>query len=146
VLCRLTDELASWVGKPTASRPEITKFFWAYCKDNGLQVRGQEKSLLAPSWCQACAEHPPELDGGLFFLLLPPARPVVACSSQDPMPSEGCHRPSPAAVSWAAPLVQDPSDKSFILADDTLKKLTGEERFKGFGFSKLIKEHFTGYA
>lgn len=39
------------------------------------------------------------------------------------------------------PALQDPSDKSFILADDALKGLTGEARFKGFGFAKLIKQH-----
>ena len=43
---------------------------------------------------------------------------------------------------YARPM-QDPSDKSFILADDTLKALTGEERFKGFGFAKLIKQHLS---
>jgi chromatin remodeling complex protein RSC6 len=42
--------------------------------------------------------------------------------------------------------LQDPSDKSFILADDTLKALAGEERFKGFSFSKYIKDHIRGYA
>lgn len=76
-MCRLSPELAAWLGKETASRPEVTKAFWAYCKEHGLQ---------------------------------------------------------------------DPSDKSFILADDTLKALTGEERFKGFSFSKHIKDHFLGYA
>ncbi|EFN60104.1 hypothetical protein CHLNCDRAFT_49597 [Chlorella variabilis] len=74
--CTLSAEMAAWIGKPTASRPEITKFFWAYCKERGLQ---------------------------------------------------------------------DPADKSFIVADGALKGLTGEARFKGFGFSKLIKEHITGY-
>ncbi|PRW60595.1 Upstream activation factor subunit spp27 [Chlorella sorokiniana] len=72
--CQLSEEMAAWIGKPAASRPEITKFFWAYCKERELQ---------------------------------------------------------------------DPSDKSFILADDTLKALTGEERFKGFGFAKLIKQHLS---
>lgn len=41
---------------------------------------------------------------------------------------------------------QDPSDKSFILADDTLRALTGESRFKGFSFAKFIKAHIRGYA
>lgn len=41
---------------------------------------------------------------------------------------------------------QDPSDKSFILADDTLQRLTGEKRFKGFSFAKFIKNHIRGYA
>lgn len=35
---RLSPQLAAWVGKETASRPEITKHFWAYCKERGLQV------------------------------------------------------------------------------------------------------------
>ena len=46
----------------------------------------------------------------------------------------------------APPCLQDPSDKSYILADAALKGLTGEARFKGFGLSKLIKDHITGYA
>ncbi len=32
------------------------------------------------------------------------------------------------------------------MADDTLRALTGEERFKGFSFAKLVKEHIQGYA
>ncbi|KAL4418779.1 hypothetical protein ABPG77_001646 [Micractinium sp. CCAP 211/92] len=75
--CKLSDEMAAWIGKPTASRPEITKFFWEYAKNNELK---------------------------------------------------------------------DPSDKSFILADDTLQRLTGEKRFKGFSFAKFIKNHIRGYA
>lgn len=42
--------------------------------------------------------------------------------------------------------LQDPANKQFVLADETLKKLTGEERFQAFGFSKLIKQHVFGYA
>lgn len=48
------------------------------------------------------------------------------------------------AFPTAAPTVtrpQDPSNRSFILADDALKGLTGEARFKAFGFSKFIKQH-----
>lgn len=40
IACRLSEEMAAWIGKPAASRPEITKFFWAYCKERGLQVGG----------------------------------------------------------------------------------------------------------
>lgn len=36
----------------------------------------------------------------------------------------------------------DPNDRRFILADETLKSLTGQSRFKAFGFQKLIKKHF----
>lgn len=39
LLGRLSDELAAWMGTPTASRPEITKHMWAYVKERGLQVR-----------------------------------------------------------------------------------------------------------
>jgi upstream activation factor subunit UAF30 len=42
--------------------------------------------------------------------------------------------------------LQDPSNKQFILADETLRELTGENRFQAFSFSKLIKEHILGYA
>jgi chromatin remodeling complex protein RSC6 len=38
--------------------------------------------------------------------------------------------------------LQDPSDKRFVLADDTLEKLTGEKRFKAFGAVALFKHHF----
>ena len=40
--------------------------------------------------------------------------------------------------------LQDPSNKQFVLADPTLEALTGEKRFKAFGFGKLIKDHFLG--
>lgn len=33
-----------------------------------------------------------------------------------------------------------------VIADETLRQLTGEERFKAFSFNGLIKEHFLGYA
>lgn len=42
--------------------------------------------------------------------------------------------------------LQDPANKQFILADETLKALTGEERFKAFSFGKLIKDKVLGYA
>lgn len=43
-----------------------------------------------------------------------------------------------------APPSQDPADRSWILADEALQGLTGEQRFKGFGFSKLVKQHLLG--
>ena len=36
---------------------------------------------------------------------------------------------------------QDPADKRNIIADAKLKELTGEERFSGFGFMKLMSHH-----
>jgi upstream activation factor subunit UAF30 len=72
---RLSEEMAAWVGKPEASRPEITKHLWSYVKERELQ---------------------------------------------------------------------DPANRQWIVADATLKKLTGEAKFKGFSFSALIKKHFLG--
>lgn len=44
------------------------------------------------------------------------------------------------------PTTQDPADKSYVLSDDALKGLTGETRFKAFGFSKFMSQHIQGYA
>jgi upstream activation factor subunit UAF30 len=74
---RLSEEMAAWVGKPSASRPEIAKHLWAY-------VKGKE--------------------------------------------------------------LQDPENRSFVLADAPLRALTGEARFKAFGFASLIKGHILGAA
>eukprot|EP00775_Hariotina_reticulata_P013688 gene13688-13810_t len=38
--------------------------------------------------------------------------------------------------------LMDPCDKRFVLADETLEKLTGEKRFKAFGAGALFKNHF----
>lgn len=73
----MTPDLAAFMGTETASRPQITKKFWAYVKENGLQ---------------------------------------------------------------------DPENKQFIIADEALLALTGEKRFQGFSFSKLIKDKILGYA
>ena len=35
----VTPELAAWLDRKTVSRPELTRFFWAYIKERGLQVR-----------------------------------------------------------------------------------------------------------
>lgn len=37
--CSVSPELAAWCGKSAISRPEVSKFFFAYIKENGLQVR-----------------------------------------------------------------------------------------------------------
>lgn len=75
-------------------------------------------------WFWACRK-----ERGLQALLPLPSR-----DGRTTHPHQNGHpRPTPP---------QDPADKSFILADDALKALTGEERFKGFGWSKLIKQHF----
>jgi hypothetical protein len=34
----LSEELAAFVGQPAMARGQVVKFFWAYFKDNGLQV------------------------------------------------------------------------------------------------------------
>ena len=35
----VTPELAAWLGRASISRPDLTKFFWAYVKERGLQAR-----------------------------------------------------------------------------------------------------------
>ena len=40
----------------------------------------------------------------------------------------------------------NPSNKSEVICDAALKELTGEDRFKCFGFAKYIKDHLLGYA
>ena len=42
--------------------------------------------------------------------------------------------------------LQDPTNKQFVLSDEPLRALTGQERFKAFGFASLVKEHILGYA
>lgn len=42
--------------------------------------------------------------------------------------------------------LQDPENKQFVLADEPLRALTGQARFKAFSFASLIKEHILGYA
>lgn len=59
IACRLSEEMAAWIGKPAASRPEITKFFWAYCKERGLQV-GAAFGSCGGVWLRAvlrCIAH-----------------------------------------------------------------------------------------
>ncbi|KAI3429664.1 hypothetical protein D9Q98_005749 [Chlorella vulgaris] len=66
------------------------------------------------------------------------------------MGSETASRPAVTKHFWAyckQHELQDPTDRSYILADETLQALTGgEKRFKGFSFSKFTKQHFKGYA
>ena len=63
--------------------------------------------------------------------------------------SETASRPEITKRLWAYVKennLQDPSDKRYVLADSTLRELTGEERFLAFGFGKLIKDMIMGYA
>lgn len=63
--------------------------------------------------------------------------------------SETASRPAITKHLWAYVKernLQDPSNKQFVLADEQLKGLTGEERFQAFGFAKLVKQHILGYA
>jgi upstream activation factor subunit UAF30 len=39
--------------------------------------------------------------------------------------------------------LQDPADLRYILSDDALENLTGEARFQGFSFMKLVKDHIS---
>ena len=57
-----------------------------------------------------------------------------------------CNRADAVSLFWAYVKdkgLQDPADKRYILADDTLKALFGEDRFLGFHFTKFIQPHFT---
>jgi chromatin remodeling complex protein RSC6 len=69
---RLSPEMAAFMGSPSASRPEVTKAFWAYVRQHDLQ---------------------------------------------------------------------DPANKQFIISDNMLHSLTGQERFQAFSFSKFTKQH-----
>lgn len=65
------------------------------------------------------------------------------------MGSETASRPDITKKLWTYVKennLQDPANKKFIVADATLRQLTGEERFLAFGFSKLIKDKVLGYA
>lgn len=73
---KLSQELAAWMGKDTASRPEITKHLWSYVKEKNLQ---------------------------------------------------------------------DPGNKQYVIADDTLLSLTGQRRFLAFSFQKLLTNQILGY-
>lgn len=64
----LSEELAAFVGQPAMARGQVVKFFWAYFKDNGLQVClcvwwGGEGAhcLLAPAACVSATTHPAHL-------------------------------------------------------------------------------------
>ena len=74
--CKLSPELAEFMGSETAARHELSKKLWQHVKERDLQ---------------------------------------------------------------------DPSNRQYILSDDVLLKLTGEKRFQGFSFGKLIKDHILGY-
>lgn len=57
-------------------------------------------------------------------------------------------RPAIAKHMWAYVKehgLQDPANKQFVVSDATLRALTGQDRFKAFGFSALVKQHILGY-
>jgi len=65
------------------------------------------------------------------------------------MGSETASRPEITKKVWAyikERNLQDPANKQYALSDETLKQLTGEDRFLVFGFGKLIKDKILGYA
>ncbi|KXZ54052.1 hypothetical protein GPECTOR_5g160 [Gonium pectorale] len=58
---------------------------------------------------------------------------------------ETMSRPELTAFFWSYVKqhnLQDPSNKQFILCDESLKKLTGEDRISGFGHIKHLAKHF----
>jgi len=44
---RASPELAAWIGKDNVSRPEITKFFWEYVKENELQDPENKREIIS---------------------------------------------------------------------------------------------------
>lgn len=59
-----------------------------------------------------------------------------------------CSRPEIVKKFWSyirQNNLQDPNDKRYVNADDTLIHLTGETRFQAFSFAKLVKKHIYGY-
>jgi hypothetical protein len=149
----LSEELAAFVGAPAMARGQVTKFFWSYFKDNGLQVGGCWLAAgrargwaclelgvggraLAPRWpgrrrgslrCAGSCRTPAGAAGVRLFLIL--------------------HRLSSPAASPARPRrAQDPRDKRNILSDERLLKLVGVKSFAAFSLAKLLKGHFLGPA
>jgi hypothetical protein len=80
-----------------------------------------------------------------------PQPPIFTCAplADNPLKLHATHQSTVllAATHLHTFHAQDPTDRSYILADETLQALTGgEKRFKGFSFSKFTKQHFKGYA
>ena len=58
-----------------------------------------------------------------------------------------CSRPDMIKKLWSyirQNNLQDPKDRRYVNADDTLTQLTGETRFQAFSFAKLVKKHIYG--
>lgn len=59
------------------------------------------------------------------------------CTGSD---SSGVHPELKAFASLIR--LQDPADKRVIIADAKLARLMGQERFNGFGMTKVLQPHF----
>lgn len=70
--------------------------------------------------------------------MLPVPHGLIALAVRPPSPSR---RPKQIRSHRLLPCAQDPSDKRYILADEALKSITGEERFLAFGCQKLLAKH-----
>ena len=70
---------------------------------------------------------------------------ILACTGWDaaePASNEPTSGEAAALTCKMFTVMQDPSNKQFVLCDETLKHLTGEARLKAFGFQSLVKQHF----
>eukprot|EP00803_Ostreobium_quekettii_P010327 evm.model.scf_4244.2 EVM.evm.TU.scf_4244.2 scf_4244:3716-6931(+) len=50
---KVSTELADFLGSTEISRPELTKFMWAYFKDNGLQNPSNKQEIISDAKLQA---------------------------------------------------------------------------------------------
>jgi hypothetical protein len=69
----VTPELSAWLERKTVSRPELTRRFWAYIKERGLQAR-------APA--RARAPAPPALLGAHPLIVPHTVRRVRSAATQ----------------------------------------------------------------
>ena len=44
---KVSEELADFIGQDEISRPQLTKFMWAYFKSNGLQDPADKRHIIA---------------------------------------------------------------------------------------------------
>lgn len=80
----VTPELAAWLDRASISRPELTKFFWAYVKERGLQAR----SPFLRGVCSPCIDD----------LRMLPCLGGAACRRK--MSLLSCGDPSAGSMSW----------------------------------------------
>lgn len=121
------------------NRGAVMKWMYDYAKSNELMV---SRNTALQSGC-ACKCFPDHRSFVSFDLLLAEVSLSVSCILV-------CCQVAVmimllfafVTITAPTPVLQDPSDKRYIIADDTLKNLTGESRFLAFGAQKLFSKHF----